>query len=125
MSLRAAALVALVAGAAGSSAMTLYAGRHSHAPLAVVLIAAWTLTPFVALALADAASARWPPSLRRTLWGVTLIVAAGSLAAYASVAFRARPSTPVFVLVAPASWMVIAAALAFRWRSDRRVPPAP
>jgi hypothetical protein len=105
------ATIAWTAGAAGSVALTVYAGRHSDAPVVVVLIAAWVLTPFIALACAAAVSTRWSPAVQKMVYRVTFVIALGSLLAYAGAGLRAHPSTPVFVIVPPATWALILTAL--------------
>jgi peptidoglycan/LPS O-acetylase OafA/YrhL len=100
--------------------LTLFAGRHSSAPVAVVLIAAWVLTPFVALAVAVVASKRWPRDAQRTLYKVTFVVAAGSLVAYAGAGLRTPPRTPIFVITAPIAWALVAGAFIWGVRSSRR-----
>jgi hypothetical protein len=113
------AIVACTLGAVGSAALTLFAGRHSSAPVAVVLIAAWVLTPFIAIAGAVAASRRWSRDAQRILYTITFVVAAASLVAYAAAGLRTRPVTPMFVVTAPISWVVIAGALIWAARSSR------
>ena len=56
--LRAAALIAVVAGAVGSVGLMLHAGRRSPRILLVPFLI-WVLSPFMALVLADAVSKRW------------------------------------------------------------------
>ena len=106
--LRAGALIAVVAGAAGSVGLMLRAG---HPPLFLrVLFAIWVLSPFVVLLLADMISKRWSVITRATLHSVMLVITVSSLAIYAYVVLRPRTSTPtfVFVVVPPASWLLIA-----------------
>lgn len=112
--LRKAALIAVAVGAAGSVGSTLRACRHNHSRILIVLFVLWVLSPFVALVWAYGASNRWPISIRRTLYGVVLVITAGSLALYGEVAFgppRAQTAS-VFVVVPPASWLLIAMAIA-------------
>jgi hypothetical protein len=116
--LRAAALIVIPAGAVGSIAFVLYAGRHNPSRLLILLFAIWVLSPFVLLAWANVVSARWPALTRAALQSVTLLIALGSLAAYGNIALgppRAQGAF-VFVVVPPASWLVIAAAA---WISRR------
>jgi hypothetical protein len=124
--LRVAAVTAVVAGAVGSVALTLYAGRRSDSRTLMVLFAMWVLSPFVALVLANVASKRWSVLTRAMLYSVMLVLTVGSLAIYAVRALR-PPRTQaafVFVVVPPASWLLIAvvvpiAALISRRRSRR------
>jgi hypothetical protein len=109
--LRVAALVAVAAGAAGSLGFMLMAGRP---PLFLrVLFAIWVLSPFAALVAAHAASARWSRRTRTTLYSLMLAIALVSLGIYGTVALGPpRPQEAfVFVVVPPASWLLIAVAL--------------
>jgi hypothetical protein len=106
--LRAAALVAVGAGAVGSIGLMLRAG---HPPLFLrVLFAIWVLSPFVVLIVADMVSTRWSVLTRATLYGVMLVLTVASLAIYGNHAVRPPSSQPafVYVLVPPVSWLLIA-----------------
>jgi len=111
--LRAAALIAVLAGAAGSLGLMLHAGRRNDSRLLLVLFTIWVLSPFVALVLADVVSNRWSVLTRATLHGVMLVLTLGSLAIYGDAALgppRAKTAF-VFVVVPPASWLLIAIAV--------------
>jgi hypothetical protein len=121
--LRAAALVAVAAGAAGSLGFMLIAG---HPPLFLrVLFAIWVLSPFAALVAAHAVSTRWSRPTRSTLYSVMLAVALVSLSIYGAVALGPpRPQEAfVFVVVPPASWLLIAVALPLAARLSRTPKP--
>lgn len=107
--LRAAALIAVLAGAAGSIGLMLRAGQRSPRIL-LVLFAIWVLSPFVALVLAHVVSKRWSVPTRATLYSVMLVATLGSLAIYGEDALRPRKAQPAFVYVAvpPASWLLTA-----------------
>ncbi|MGO9273301.1 MAG: hypothetical protein ACLQOO_24205 [Terriglobia bacterium] len=108
--LRAAALIAVLAGAAGSVGLTLHAVRRNDSRILLVLFALWVLSPFIALVLANVVSKRWSALTRATLYGVMLALTLGSLAIYGEVALgppRAKTAF-VFVVVPPASWLLIA-----------------
>jgi hypothetical protein len=76
------------------------------------LFAIWVLSPFVVLIVACVVSKHWSAPTRATLYGVMLVVTLVSLAVYGAVALgAARPKAPAFVLVPPASWLLIAFAL--------------
>src|SRR5579863_8224623 len=107
--LRGAALIAVLAGAVGSVVLTLHAGRHNDSRILMVLFAAWVLSPFLALVLADVVSKGWSVLTRTTLYSVMLVVTLGSLGIYGDVALgppRAKTAF-VFVVVPPASWLLI------------------
>jgi len=108
--LRAAALTAVLAGAVCSVGLMLYAGRRNNSRLLLVLFALWVLSPFVVLVFANVVLKRWPVLTRATLYSLMLVLTVGSLAAYGVVALgppRAKAAF-VFVVVPPASWLLIA-----------------
>ncbi len=111
--LRAAALVAVLAGAVGSVGLTLYAGRRNDSRILMVLFALWVLSPFVAVVSASIASKRWLALTRGTLYSATLVVTLSSLVIYGVVALGPpRGKTAfVFVVVPPASWLLTAIAV--------------
>jgi hypothetical protein len=123
--LRAVARIAVVAGAVGSVGLMLRAGR-STPRFVLVLFVFWVLSPFVALAWTNVVSQRWSVLTRATLYCVTLVVTLGSLALYSGLVKRPTGTANafVFVVVPPASWLLVAivlplAALISRWRSRR------
>ena len=79
--LRTAALLAAVAGAAGSLGLMLRAGEHTPRFL-LVLFTIWVLSPFAALLWANLVSKRWSVLTRATLYCVTFVITLGSLAIY-------------------------------------------
>jgi hypothetical protein len=118
--LRIATLIAVVVGAAGSVAFTLYVGRHSP-PFLLVLFAGWVLLPFLALLVAGFASERWSALTRVALYCIALFITLSSLSVYGGFAIAAKPKTPVFVVTSPASLLLIVIVLAVAvWRSRRR-----
>jgi hypothetical protein len=114
--LRATARFAVAVGAIGSSLLMYYAARRVHAPrVLVVLFTLWVLSPYALLTAADAMSRRldWSLPTRRALYRVSLAAAVVSLAVYAVFALSSpRPKTAPFVLVAPASCLLAAIAVA-------------
>jgi hypothetical protein len=110
--LRGAAPIAVLAGAGGSVGLMLRAGRHNASRLLLVLMAVWVLSPFAALLLANVVSKRWPVLTRATLYSVMLVVTLGALAVYGHDALRPRAKAAVvYVVVPPASWLLIAIVL--------------
>jgi hypothetical protein len=108
--LRAAALIAIPIGAAGSVALFFRAADHPP-PILVVLFIAWLISPFALLGWMHVAAKRWAASTQTALHGVTLVIALASLAIYANVIAVTRTGAPKaapFVVVAPASWLLIA-----------------
>jgi hypothetical protein len=127
--LRAAAMIAVLAGAAGSIALTLRVGHRNNSRILMMLFAIWVLSPFTALVFANLASKGWPAFTRTTLYSLMLVLTLGSLAIYADVAFgppRPKPAF-VFLIVPLASWLLMAivvpiAAIISGRRSSRAGP---
>lgn len=110
--LRTTALIALIVGAVGSVGLMLRAGRSAPL-LLLVLFTGWVLSPFVALAAAHVVSKRWSALTRAALYAAALVVAVATLVIYGYVALgppRER-NAPVFVLIPPLSWLLIAVAI--------------
>ena len=106
---RALAWTALAAGGLGSLAFMGYVGRRNTSQLLIALFTLWVLLPFLGLATGLAASRRWPPRIRTVWYGLTIVVALGSLAAYGDVAVHPRPQPAfIFIVVPPATWVLIA-----------------
>ena len=109
--LRAAALIAVLAGAAGSVGLTLSASQgRDLGLLAVLIFSIWVFAPFAALALAHMVARRWFVHTRATLYRLMLVLTLGSLAMYIGDALR-NPGTQdafVFVVVPLVSWLLIA-----------------
>ena len=110
--LRKVALIALLAGAAGSVGLMLRAGQRTPR-LLLVIFAIWVLSPFVALVLAYVVSKRWSVLTRAALYIVMLVVTLGSLVIYGDDALGHRRAQAAFVYVAvpPASWLLMAIAV--------------
>src|SRR3989442_5306476 len=111
--LRAAAAIAVAAGAAGSVGLLLHAGQRIDSPrLLMGLFAIWVLSPFVILVVGCLVSKRWSVLTRATLYGVMLVVTVASLAIYGVVALGpSRPKAAAFVLVPPVSCLLMAIAV--------------
>lgn len=120
--LRAAAQIAVVAGAVGSVGLMLRAGQRTPR-LLLVLFVVWVLSPFVALAWAHTVSKRWSVLTQAALHGVMLVVTLGSLAIYGHDALRPRTAQAafVFVVVPPASWLLTAIVVSIAELISRRL----
>jgi hypothetical protein len=105
--LRAVALIAVMVGALVSFGLALRVGRYNFNVL-ILLFTIWDLSPFLALIAADNVSKHWMAFARASLYGVMLIVAAGSVAIYGSVVLKA-PAQPAFafLLVPLGSWVLL------------------
>jgi len=79
----------------------------------MVLFALWVLSPFMVLILASVVSKRSSALTRATLYSATLVLTLGSLLIYGAVSLGPpRTKTAfVFVVVPPASWLLIAIAV--------------
>ena len=108
--LHATALIALLAGAVGSVGLLLRAGQRNNSRLLLVLFTIWVVSPFGALASADVYSKRWSVITRGALYSLMLVLSLGSVAIYATGAFKPARSAAVFLFVAlpPVSWLLIA-----------------
>ena len=105
--------VILIAGAVGSLALMLYAGRSNTHILITLGFIFWVLAPFALLALAERRSGRWPAATRATLTILVWLVVIGSLAIYAYRAAVPPRSTGafLFVIVPPVSVVLVLVAL--------------
>jgi hypothetical protein len=110
---RAAGLIALMVGAAGSFGLFLRAGQRTPR-LLLVSMAIWVLSAFIVLMLANVIAKRWSRITRATLYVVMLVVALGSLVVYGDDAMgHRRPQAAfVYVLVPPVCWLLITIAVA-------------
>jgi hypothetical protein len=107
--LRAAAMIAVLAGAVGSFGLMLRVGQGNNSKVLLALFTIWVLSPFVAAGWAHAVSNRWAAVTQATLYSVILVVALGSLIIYGGVAFgppRAKPAA-VFLMVPLVSWLLL------------------
>jgi ACR3 family arsenite efflux pump ArsB len=107
--LRNAALSALVVGAAGSIIAVLYVGRKNQSFFLITLFAAWVLSPFVALAMADVLSRTRLMLKGARLHFLMLMVTSASLTTYGYVALGPQRGQRAFAfLIVPlGSWVLI------------------
>jgi len=105
-----AALIVVLAGAAGSLGLMFRAGRRQNSRILLLLFAIWVISPFIALVGANIVSKRWSILTRATLYSVMLVITLGSLAIYSDVAFGHATAKAgfVFLVVPLASWLLIA-----------------
>jgi hypothetical protein len=107
--MRMTAQIAVVAGAVASAGLLLQAS--SRAPrLLLVLFELWVVSPFLALAWTNMVSKNWTVLTRATLYCMTLVLALGSLAIYGQLISPPanRPHAFVYIVVPPASWLILA-----------------
>ena len=105
--------VILIAGAVGSLALMLYAGRSNTHILVTIGFIVWVVAPFALLALAERRSGSWLPATRATLGILIWLVVIGSLAIYAYRAAVPPRSAGafLFVIVPPVSVVLVLVAL--------------
>jgi len=111
--LRTATLVSAAVGAIGSLAFMFRAGQDSPRIL-LVLFTFWILAPFAALLWAVIVPKRWSAVTRATLYWVTIVVAAASVAIYGDLVHvkpAGSPNAFLFVIVPPVSVAFIAIAV--------------
>ena len=119
---RIAAMVAVLTGAVGSVACTLFAGRRNPSGILVTLFVLWVLAPFVGLAWAGFVSTRWPVLTRNTLYSVMLLLTLACLAIYGNAALH-PPATRgafIFLVLPPASCLFAAIAVSVAALLSRR-----
>jgi len=109
--------------ALGSVGSVLYAGRNSPQHVVLFLMAAWVISPYVALVALNLVSKRWAAFPQRALHGAMLLISVASLIAYGLALVRPLASKPpafVFVIVPPASLVLAAIILAIAWWLSRQ-----
>lgn len=102
-----AALIAAVVGAAGSLGFMFREGQRTPR-LLLIFFFFWVISPFAALLWANLVSKHWSFVTRVALYGVTLVVALGSLLIYSELVHVKPPGAAnafLFVAVPPASWV--------------------
>jgi hypothetical protein len=126
--LRRVAVISVLAGAAGSVALMLHAGRRQQSRVLVLLFTIWVVSPFIATLIANSVLKRWPVGARATLHVLMVVLTLGSLVIYGEVAFEYVKAKAGFVfLVVPfGSWLLIAVVIAtaaiISARQSRRIP---
>jgi hypothetical protein len=125
--LRPVALIAAVVGAVGSVGLMVWVGHRNPSRLLLALFVIWDVAPFIALAGANKVSNRWSILTQATLFSVTLVISAASLAIYANVAFGPPRPTPafMFLVVPPASWVMLTIAVSIAALISRNSPGQP
>ena len=106
-------MVASMLGAIGSVILMLMSGLHPPAFL-VILFIGWIIAPFAALIFVNVLFKTRPGVIANAISGLSIIIAAVSLAIYEYVLVSPPPSQPAFPYVAVplGSWVVIAIAVA-------------
>ena len=102
----------VMAGAIGSVAFTLHAGRSNHSFLLPVLFVVWVVSPFILLLVANVVfTGRWTVRIRAWIYILTLIITITSSVIYSGVLTPSgiKPAA-VFLMVPLISWIFIATA---------------
>jgi hypothetical protein len=107
--LRLAALIVMGVSVAISICLFLRAGQRTPR-LLLLGMAFWVLSPFAILGWLNVASKRWSTSTRATIYCVSLLISLGTLAVYGDDArgHRRAQAAFVYVIVPPASWLLMA-----------------
>ena len=111
--LRTVALIAAVAGAAGSVVLMLRTGSRNQSSVLMLMFAVWVLSPFVALALAEVKSTGWSSATRTTIHVLMLLFAVTSLSVYLGLVAMPAASKPAFpyLMVPLVCWLLIVTVL--------------
>ena len=106
--LRTIALVVVAIGAIGSLCFMFYAGRRNSSVILLGLFAAWVLSPFIGLIIANRISNSRTISARTILYRTMIVLSVASLIAYSGVLIPQGTRTAFIFLVAPfVSWVII------------------
>jgi hypothetical protein len=107
---RAVVVSAVVTGWVMSIVFMRRVGSQNPSLLLQGLFAGWVSSPFVCVAVASAASRRWASTTRASLYTVSLLITAVSVAIYGGVVPLPRTFKPAFayLMVPLASWALIA-----------------
>src|ERR1043165_5842891 len=107
--LRATAQIGLAVSFAISICLFLRAGQRTPR-LLLLGMAFWVFSPFAILTWLNAISKSWSILTRVTIYWVTLLIALGTLAVYGDDArgHRRAQAAFVYVIVPPASWLLMA-----------------
>jgi hypothetical protein len=85
----------------------------------------WVVAPFAALGIAEVISKRWPGTVRKSLYWLSVLLPLGSLADYAYDAWRPPHAQAAFVFVAAplVAWVLIAITVSLATLLARRRSP--
>jgi hypothetical protein len=81
----------VLAGAAGSVALMLHAGRRQQSRVLVLLFAIWVVSPFIAAVIANSVSKRWPVGTRAALYVLMVVLTRGAICLLPEVKMRGNP----------------------------------
>lgn len=111
--LRKVAVVAALAGAAGSLALMLHAGRRQQSRILMFLFGVWVLSPFLAALMANSVSKRWAVRTRVMLYVLMIVLSLASLTIYGEVAFEYVKAKAgfIFLVVPGGSWLLLVIAV--------------
>lgn len=119
--LRAAALTAVLTGAAGSIGLMLLAGNRNPSRLLIALFTLWVLSPFLPILWANAHWRPGPGLTRAALYAIMFVIPFGCLAIYGALASGALKAKTgfIFLVVPGACWVLIATAAAITALTSR------
>ena len=106
------ALAASVAGAVGSSAFMLYAGRRNDSKLLLFLMAIWVISPFLILWCTSLFSEQWQAVNQMKFHWMMIAITLLALTVYSIDSMRPPHAQAAFVyiVVPPVLWLLMAAA---------------
>jgi membrane-associated HD superfamily phosphohydrolase len=108
------ALGIATAGALGSLALTLQAGRHNGSAILDTLFSGWVLSPFILLIIFCVLSRRMPPKKRVSLYILIMGISIVSLLFYGRLLTFSETKPAFIFLVFPLiSWIIILPSYAF------------
>ncbi|HWG21986.1 MAG TPA: hypothetical protein VG225_15755 [Terracidiphilus sp.] len=121
-SLQSSAGFAVLVGAAGSLACTLFAGRHNHSMVLVTIFAVWVLSPFAGMYASNRVSRRASGRSRDSLHAASVILSICSLAIYAVEAIHPplHNTAWAFLMVPGVMWLIIGIDFLIAARISRR-----
>jgi hypothetical protein len=112
ISLRAIAVIAVIASASGSLVMVIHAGSHNRSLLLPLLFVLWVSSPFMALLVANRVSKPWSALTRLTIYWLMLIIPAGCLLSFSGILSpRGTKAAFVFLITPLLSWLLIATSI--------------
>jgi len=105
---RTTALIITLTGAFGSLGFVLNAGRNNSSVLLVTLFVIWTLSPFLALLIANSVSKSWSVLMRSLLYVLMIVLSVGSVVAYSGLlSFPNMKPAFLYLFVPLVSWLLI------------------
>ena len=107
-SLRLAAMIVLICGAAGSLGMTLCTGRNNTSSVLAFLFIIWVLSPFIGLSIASSVTRRRTFDIYRAIYWLMITIPVLSLIFYSGVInINSKKPAFTFLIFPLISWVLI------------------